>query len=75
MQGLDDIVKSYAEEAISPAGKVYSKLSCNNARLVVSQLSCSLKDVELAAGVTALSPNAMSGAWSAVGGLKARFAY
>jgi len=70
MQGLDDIVKSYAEEAISPAGKVYSKLSCNNARLVVSQLSCSLKDVELAAMSNGIIPERYERSLGTVGGVE-----
>ena len=68
--GLDDIVKSYAEEAISPAGKVYSKLSCNNARLVVSQLSCSLKDVELAAMSNGIIPERYERSLGTVGGVE-----
>lgn len=56
MSKLTEAVKNLAEEGISPAGKVYRKISLSAVRLLAGQFFCSLKEVEKCALLADIVP-------------------
>lgn len=70
MELADDVVKEFAEEGISPSGKVYAKLSHKATHLAAAQLSCSLKKVEMVALKNDIIPERYERSLGTIGGIE-----
>ncbi len=70
MKELSEAVKAFCEESLSPAGKVYLKISLAAVRRLAGQLSCSVKEVEISALSNGIVPERYERNLGTTGGLK-----
>lgn len=63
-----DIIKSFAEDGVSPSGRPYSKMSFKAVQLAAAQLSCSLKEVEIKALKNGIVPERYERSLGTIGG-------
>jgi len=67
---LAEAVKAFTEEGLSPAGKVYHKISLSAAHSLAGQLSCSIKEVEISALSSGIVPERYERNLGTTGGLE-----
>ena len=66
---LAEAVRTLSEESVSPAGKVYQKISLTAVQSLAGQLSCSIKEVEITALSSGIVPERYKRNLGTTGGL------